>query len=237
MASQLHRRGAMTSDSTLPLIDAIAAGATEVALAACGDALRAQAALVRALVDQLGHYHPLETRVAALHAQLGEELSRLTELAPRGAAHEEQHASGDPLDVLLVEDDTSALHAMATIVRELGYSPVAASSAEDALREYERRPAAIVISDWNLSGMSGLELCHALKHRAPHTYVILVTALHNEARVEEGIRRGVDDLLLKPIDVDELALRLKAAERLVRTIRTLEHVKRRVRDGPASPAA
>ena len=227
----------MTSDWTLPLVDAIAAGATDIGLATPSEALRAQAALVRALVDQLGHYHPSERRVAVLHAQLGDELARLTELAPRAATPEEPVDSDEPLDVLVVEDEAPALQAMAILVHDLGYSCRATSSAEAALGEPEQRPAAIVISDWHLPGMSGLDLCRALKRRAPHTYFILVTAFHDEAGVMEGIRRGVDDLLPKPIDVDELAGRLDAGARLVRAVRTLDHVKQRMRGRSGPPAA
>ena len=215
----------MTSSSTIPLVDAIAATETEATPAASQDALRAQAALVRALVDELEHYRPWENRISALHAQLGEELSRLTDLAPAGAAVERSSATEATIDVLIVEDEPSTLGAMALAVGELGYPCRKALNAEDALREYERRPAAIVVSDWHMPGMNGLDLARALKNRSPHTYVILVTAFPDEAQVAVGIRHGVDDLLSKPIEIDQLAVRLRGAERIVRAIRTLERVK------------
>jgi CheY-like chemotaxis protein len=218
----------MPTESTLTLVDAIAEDAKKIGLAASDDGLRAQAALVRALVDELGHHHPSELRTAALHAQLGEELSRLAELVPDGVTRERQLDSARPFDVLVVEDDQANLNAMASTVRDLGYTCRTANSAEDGLKEYEQQRAAIVISDWHMTGLSGLDLCRALKHRDAYAYVILVTAFYDHALLREGARMGIDDLLPKPIDVDELASRLGAAERLVRAVRVLERVRDRL---------
>lgn len=214
----------MATQSTLTLIDAIAEDASDIGRIAPSEALRAQAALVRALADELDRHHPSERRVASLHAQLGEELSRLAELAPVRATR----ARADPelpVDVLVVEDDASTLHAVACVVRDLGHPCRTAIGAAEALREYERQPAAIVLSDWNMPEMSGLDLCRALKNRDPHAYVIIVTAFHDDERLLEAVRRGVDDFLAKPIDIGALADRIKAGERLVRAVWVLEGVK------------
>jgi CheY-like chemotaxis protein len=218
----------MAMQPALTLIDAIAEGATNIGLAAPDDALRAQAALVRSLVDEVGRRHPSERQVAALHAQLGEELSRLAELVPGWSTRAGPGAAGGPIDVLIVEDDEPTLRAAAIVVRDLGYPCRTANSAEAALLEYKRRPAAIVITDLSMPGMSGLDLCRTLKDRDPHAYVILVTAFHDDARLLEGVRRSVDDFLPKPIDIEALADRLRAGERLVRGVRMVENVKGRL---------
>jgi DNA-binding response OmpR family regulator len=127
-----------------------------------------------------------------------------------------------PLDVIVVEDDPSALLAITTLVRGLGYVCRAANSAEEALLLYEARPAAIVVSDWDLPGMSGTDLCRALKQRDPHAYVLLLTAFDEPGGVVDTQGRGVDDFLRKPVDIDELEARLRAAEGLVRAVQTLK---------------
>jgi PleD family two-component response regulator len=218
----------MPIQSTLMLIDAIAEDAKSIRFAASDEGLREQAALVRALADELGHHNPSERRTAALHAQLGEELSRLAELLPEEAKRERQPESAQPLDVLIVEDDESALQAKAGILNELGYACRLAAGAEEGLREYQRKPAEIVISEWTVRDESGPDLCRALRQVDPNAYVILVTAPYDEGRLLEGARRGVDDLLPEPIDVDELASRLSAAERLLRAVHALERVKDRL---------
>jgi len=225
----------MPTQSALALVDALAEETRRFGAAHGNEALRSQAALVRALVDEVGRHHPADQRVVDLHEQLGEELSRLADLAPGGPSAKDRAGAGQPLDVLVVEDDGDLLEAEAAVVRDLGYPCRAVRSAEEALREYTRQPAAIVLSDWSLPGASGLELCAALKRLDPQPYVILVTA-YEAAKLLEGVS-GVDDFLPKPIDVDELSVRLHAADRLVRAIRVVESVRERLHEGSLRPDA
>jgi CheY-like chemotaxis protein len=214
----------MSSQSTLTLIDALTEQAAGVGAGADDDVLRTQAALVRAILDEVGRFHPSDPRVAALHEQLGEELFRLVAVAPLTAAGEGAPDPDAAVDVLLVDDDPATLHASSLVVSGQGYPCRTAASAAEALGEYARRPAAIVISDWSMPGMSGLDLCRTLKLRDPHVYFLLVTA-HEEARLLEGVRGGIDDFLLKPIDIDDLAKRLRAAHQLVRAVRVIQGVR------------
>lgn len=218
----------MSTQRALALVDALAQGSSGVGAPAVDDALRSQAAFVRALVDEIGRHHPSDQRVADLHEQLAEELARLAELTRQDSSPADAAASSHPLDVLVVDDDYGMLEAQCAVVRDLGYPCRGAASGEDALREYERRPAAIVLSDWSMPGMTGLELCAALKRLDTHAYVILVTA-HESTELLEQVRGAVDDFLPKPLDVDQLSSRLRAAERLVRAVRVLEGVKGRTR--------
>jgi CheY-like chemotaxis protein len=212
----------MSSQSTLTLVDALADEAARIGLHASDDALRAQVALTRALLDEVGRLHPSDRRVAPLHEQLGEELSRLAELARVPAPGD---ADPDPpLDVLVVDDEPATLYAIAIAVRDSGCSCRTAVSAEDAISNYRQRPAAIVISDWNMPGMSGLDLCRTLKSGDPRLYFLLVTA-HADARFLEGVRACVDDFLPKPVDLDELSVRLGAATRLLRAVQVVARVR------------
>jgi CheY-like chemotaxis protein len=221
----------MPTQSAITLVDALAQEANGVAAPAVDDALRSQAAFVRALVDEIGRHHPSDRRMTDLHEQLAEELARLAALAEEDSPTADGAVSGQPLDVLVVDDDYGMLEAQCAVVRDLGYPCRGAASGQDALREYERRPAAIVLSDWHMPGMTGLELCAALKRLDTHPYVILVTA-HESTELPEDVRGAVDDFLPKPIDVDQLSGRLRAAERLVRAVRVLESVKGRLPKAP-----
>jgi sigma-B regulation protein RsbU (phosphoserine phosphatase) len=69
--------------------------------------------------------------------------------------------------------------------------------------------------------MTGLELCQALKREMWFPYVILATGYSEAERMLEGVDAGVDDFLLKPIDVDQLEARLLAASRLLRAMRAV----------------
>jgi CheY-like chemotaxis protein len=228
VAWRLHRANFMSSQSTLALVDVLADETVRIGLRASDDAVRAQAALTRAILDEVARFHPADRRVAALHEQLGDELARLAQLArvppPGGAVHER------PLDVVVVDDEPATLHAIGIAIRGSGYSCRTATSADDALARHSQRRADIVISDWSMPGMSGLQLCRALKSRDPRLYFLLVTA-HEDAGSLEGVRGCVDDFLPKPVDFDELAARLGAAERLVRAVRIAEHVTNALRAG------
>jgi CheY-like chemotaxis protein len=212
----------MSSQSTLTLVDALADLAARIGLHSSDEAIRAQAALTRTLLDEVGRFHPSDRRVATLHEQLGEELSRLAELARVPTPGEADPQS--PLDVLVVDDEPATLYAMAIAVRDNGYACRTAVSGNDAIVRYGGRPAAIVVSDWNMPGMSGLDLCRALKSRDSRLYFLLVTA-HEGARFLEGVRDCVDDFLPKPVDLDDLAIRLAAATRLVRAVQVVERVR------------
>jgi CheY-like chemotaxis protein len=226
MALRLHGAGSMSSQSTLTLVDALAEEAARIGGHAPDDAVRAQAALARAILDEVGRFHPSDRRVAALHEQLGEELSRLAELAQVPVASDVGRRP--TLDVLVVDDEPATLSAMAIAVRDNGCSCRTALSADDALSMYAERRADIVISDWNMPGMSGLDLCRLLKSRDPRVYFLLVTA-HEDARFLEGVRGCVDDFLPKPVDMDELAIRLGAAGRLLRAVQIVERVRDSIR--------
>jgi CheY-like chemotaxis protein len=214
--------------SAVPLADAIAEEARRMGATASSDGVRAQAAFVRALADELGHYHPSERRVAALHDQLGEELSRLVELVPSLGPQDSAGETVQPVDVLVVDDDDGALRATAAAVRELGLGVRTARSGEEALHEFQRKPAAVVLSDWSMPGMTGLDLCAILKGLDPQTYLILMTG-HDDPGLREGARHGVDDFLRKPIDLDELAVRLRAGAKLVQAMRTVALVTRHLK--------
>jgi CheY-like chemotaxis protein len=211
--------------------------AEEARRAIANESLRSQAAFVRALVDEVERHHPEDRRVTALHEQLGEELGHLAQLMGGQLAAGASALEGAPVDVLAVDDDDDARRAIMAALRALGYPCRAARDAEEALREHAQRPAAIVLSDWNMPGMSGLELCAALKQREPRPYVILVTAFHENARALDGVRRGADDFLHKPIDLDDLEARLLAASKLVRALRAVSDLNDRLHAAAAAPPA
>ena len=211
----------MPTRSALTLVDAaVAKGAACTDPLQPGDPLRAQAAFARALIDEVERLHPEDRDLAPLREQLGEELARLAQLV-KGGAPAESAAEAGMVDVLVVDDDDDARRAAVWALESLGYSCRSACDAEEGLAEYDRRPAAIVLSDWCMPGMSGLDLCAALKQRAPRPYVILATAFHENARLLDGARGGADDFLRKPIDLDELEACLFAGARLVHAIGAL----------------
>jgi two-component system chemotaxis response regulator CheY len=130
------------------------------------------------------------------------------------------------IDVLVADDDEGSLRGVVRAVTALGYLCRGVRDGQEALEEQEREPAAIVLTDWNMPRLDGLKLCQALRRQAVPPYVIVMTADNGGTRLLDAIRGGADEFIRKPIDLDELEVRLLAAARLVRTQRKLAALNR-----------
>lgn len=124
-----------------------------------------------------------------------------------------------PLSILVVEDDDDTRDAIALSVRELGYRCAVAGNGNQALQQMEDEAFDIVLSDWRMPELEGNELCRRLRasQAETYTYFIMITGLADRDHLLQGLGAGVDDYLVKPVDFDELALRLVAAERVVQS--------------------
>ncbi len=141
-------------------------------------------------------------------------------------------ASGErPLDVMIVDADATSRGALVLAVRTLGYTCQVARNAVEALTMHRRQPSDIVLTDSAMPGMSGLDLCRAVRSQesAGYTYVIAMTHPANKGDLVEAIRAGADANLFKPVDLEELEARLAAGQRVVSRSRVLESTNRRLR--------
>ncbi len=99
-----------------------------------------------------------------------------------------------------------------------GHEVVEADGGESAWDLYQREQARLIITDWMMPGMNGLDLIGHIRNaqeQAGFTYIILLTALSGKAQVVRGLQAGADDYLTKPYDLDELEARVKIAERIL----------------------
>ena len=121
------------------------------------------------------------------------------------------------MDLLLAEDDAVARMTLSAVLRKLGYAVTEAQDGGEAWANLEVGHFPIVISDWQMPEVSGPELCRRIRARATdrYTYFLLVTATGGKQRYLEGMEAGADDFITKPVDMDELRARLKAAERIL----------------------
>jgi CheY-like chemotaxis protein len=227
----------MPTQAAFELLELLTEEASRAGIALSDAPLTAQAAFVRTLLDEVERRHPADYWIAPLHAQLGEELSRLEELIVSRSAYVNGRGPSrfDTVEVLAVDDDASSLAAIAEALRGWEIPFRTATGGDEALAAYAARPAQIVVSDWNMPGMNGLELCGILKHRLPAPYIILVTAFPDEENLLEGARRNADDFLPKPIDLDELERRLSAASQLVRALRSAAALSEGLRSSRPPP--
>lgn len=134
------------------------------------------------------------------------------------------------MKVLIAEDDRTSRALLQGSLLKLGYDvveTVSGSSAWDALGQTGAR---IVVSDWVMPDIDGLELCRRVRARkdTPYVYFILLTGkMLGADHCAKAMKEGVDDFLTKPLDFDALRIRLNVAERIVQLterVRTLEGI-------------
>ncbi|CAN5813128.1 diguanylate cyclase [soil metagenome] len=119
--------------------------------------------------------------------------------------------------VLVVEDDAVSLLILQRAVEKLGHEYLTARDGEQAWRLYDQNPDVdVIISDWMMPQLDGLELCRRLRNedRDGYTYFIFLTALGDKEHLLKGFEAGADDYLSKPLDREELQVRLISARRL-----------------------
>ncbi|MEU8225527.1 response regulator transcription factor [Kribbella sp. NPDC048915] len=114
--------------------------------------------------------------------------------------------------VLVVEDEESYSDALSYVLRKEGFEVAVAETGPDALDEYDRAGADIVLLDLMLPGLSGTEVCRALRSRG-NVPVIIVSAKDNEVDKVVGLELGADDYVTKPYSPRELLARIRAVLR------------------------
>lgn len=148
---------------------------------------------------------------------------RVTEAGP-GLTEMRAGVAPGRMTILLVEDDAPTIHAVAQLLGALGHEVVTAADGVEAWSLLQRRCVQVVLADWMMPRMDGLELCRRIRGLAgrPYTYFVLFTGRGGCEERLEALAAGVDDFLAKPFDTRELAARLEIARRLLSMQEDLE---------------
>ena len=117
--------------------------------------------------------------------------------------------------VLIVEDEDDIREMLATVLRHSGFEPIPAADAHEALLAIGDRRPDIVLLDWMLPGMNGIELARRLKRDevTRDIPIIMLTARGEEADKVRGLESGADDYVTKPFSTRELTARIQAVLR------------------------
>ncbi len=124
-----------------------------------------------------------------------------------------------PLKILTVEDDAVARAVLRQALLKLGHEVVEAKNGAEALVLLAQEPVRLVVSDWMMPELDGLELCRALRNRVEADYVYFILLTSRDPDVDnqrEAIEAGVDDFLTKPLNLQDIWMRLRVAERILR---------------------
>jgi two-component system cell cycle response regulator len=120
--------------------------------------------------------------------------------------------------ILIADDSIVSRHLLEATLRKWGYDVTVACDGAEALDLLQREDApALIILDWMMPGMTGLEVCRRIRQRGsePYTYILLLTSKSQKEDLIEGMEAGADDYITKPFDQSELQVRLRAGTRLV----------------------
>lgn len=122
------------------------------------------------------------------------------------------------MKILVAEDDTTSRQVLAGQLRKLGHEPVEAEDGAVAWERYLSTAPRIVITDWLMPNVNGLELCRRIRehNREEYPYLIILTSLDRKVGYLEGMNAGADDFVTKPADFVELNVRLRVAERILK---------------------
>ena len=126
------------------------------------------------------------------------------------------------MKVLIAEDDPITRRLLEANLNKWGYDVLVTSDGSEAWEAMQKPEAPnLVISDWMMPNMDGLELCGNIRamEKSGYTYFIILTAKGRKEDIIEGLEAGADDFLIKPFDQEELKYRVKIGERIIR----LEH--------------
>ena len=120
--------------------------------------------------------------------------------------------------VLVAEDDPVFRHVLQNWLQKWNYCVTAVENGVDAwnLLQTEKAPKMVIV-DWMMPEMDGLELCRRIRNLklAPYRYILLLTAKDNKQDVVTGLEAGADDYLTKPFNVDELRARVRTGRRIL----------------------
>ena len=129
--------------------------------------------------------------------------------------------------VLVVDDDPVSSAQLSALAKAAGYSAHVVQNGREAWDALQLARYRVVISDWYMPELDGLELCRRVRARRnePYIYFILVTSRGGKQQYLTGMQAGADDFIAKPVDPDELQARLGVAERILGLRKELQQLE------------
>ncbi|SDC74488.1 DNA-binding response regulator, OmpR family, contains REC and winged-helix (wHTH) domain [Paenibacillus sp. UNCCL117] len=124
-----------------------------------------------------------------------------------------------PHTLLLVDDEEKVLEFMVPFLRQEGFETVTARTGPEAVRIARERKPSLVVLDWMMPGMSGIDVCRELRKEG-RIGIIMVTARTEETDKIVGLEVGADDYMTKPFSLRELAARIRAVLRRIEGLDT-----------------
>ncbi|MFQ5602798.1 MAG: SpoIIE family protein phosphatase [bacterium] len=136
------------------------------------------------------------------------------------------------MQILIVEDDIDTLNLLTVFVQKFDNTVLTARNGVEAWKIIQKEPVSMVISDWMMPEMDGLQLCKKIRSTdlKRYIYFILLTTKNSTNELIAGMEAGADDFIVKPFNRGELKVRIRAGERIIELERNLEERNKRLRE-------
>ena len=121
------------------------------------------------------------------------------------------------MKILIADDELVSRKKLEKLIQSLGYETIAVEDGNDAWEIWNTERTKMVITDWVMPGINGLDLCKKIRkfEGSQYTYIIMVTSKTNVRDIVTGIEAGADDFIPKPFVKEELLVRIMAGERIL----------------------
>lgn len=121
------------------------------------------------------------------------------------------------MEILIVEDELVSRKKLELLINGLGHETISAIDGQEGWNLWCANRPRIVITDWIMPKMDGLELCKKIRDSegSQYTYIIMVSSKHDTSDLIHGIEAGADDFISKPYVREELAVRIQAGKRIL----------------------
>lgn len=122
-----------------------------------------------------------------------------------------------PSRVLIVDDDSIVRHLLTAAVQRAGFEAIEAEDGAEAFEKIRDQDLRLVVSDWQMPNMDGLQLCRKIRESSAggYVYVILLTSMDRVEERVQGLTVGADDFICKPFHPSEVIARLNVGRRVL----------------------
>ena len=122
---------------------------------------------------------------------------------------------GDSMNILIADDDQISRKILSKVVTDLGYEPISVNNGEDALEHVKRNKCSVVLLDWMMPGMDGIEVCRKIRMLDSENvcYIIINSAREGSDDIRRALKAGANDYISKKTDSIELKARIDVGVR------------------------
>ena len=132
--------------------------------------------------------------------------------------------------ILVADDASETRFILSRLLKRWGHEVITAKDGLEAWEILQQEPISFLLTDWVMPNLDGTDLCKIIRSSdlSRYIYIILLTSKDDKSDLIAGMKAGADDFLIKPFNVNELQLRIRAGERVLTLERTLEERNRKL---------